>query len=44
MGETQLRPPEEQQAIWSAYEEMVAYAAAHLTVVTSEDIVELAKM
>lgn len=40
---SRLRPPEEQQAIWDAYEELVAYAAAHLTVITSEDIVKLAK-
>ncbi len=33
----------EQAAIWQAYEELVAYAAANLTVVTSEDIVEMAK-
>ena len=38
-----LRSPEEQQAIFAAYEELVAYAAAHLIVVTSEDIVEMAK-
>lgn len=38
-----LRPPEEQAAIWQAYEELVAYAAANLNVVTSEDILELAK-
>lgn len=37
-----LRTPADQQAIWNAYEEMVAYAAAHLTVVTSEDIIHLA--
>ncbi len=40
---SKLRSPEEQQAIFAAYEELVAYAAAHLTVVTSEDIVEMAK-
>lgn len=38
---SRLRPSEEQQAIWDAYEEMVAYAAQHLTVVTSEDIVTM---
>lgn len=38
-----LRTVEEQQAIFAAYEELVAYAAAHLIVVTSEDIVEMAK-
>ena len=40
---SKLRLPEDQQAIFAAYEELVAYAAANLTVVTSEDIVELAK-
>ncbi|MBI5963200.1 MAG: hypothetical protein HY863_06980 [Chloroflexi bacterium] len=40
---SKLRPPEEQQAVFAAYEELAAYAAAHLTVVTSEDIVEMAK-
>jgi hypothetical protein len=40
---SRLRPPEEQQAIWAAYEEMVAYAAQNLTVVTSEDIVTMAQ-
>lgn len=38
-----LRPPEEQTAIWQAYEELVAYAAENLQVVTSEDILEIAK-
>jgi hypothetical protein len=28
--------------IWAAYEQLVAYAAQNLTVVTSEDIVVLA--
>lgn len=37
------RTEADQAAIFAAYEEMVAYAAAHLTVVTSEDIVEMAK-
>ncbi len=37
-----LRSPEEQQAIFAAYEELVAYAVSNLTVVTSEDIVALA--
>lgn len=36
------RAPEEQERIWQAYEELVAYAAAHLRVVTSEDIVAMA--
>lgn len=40
---SKLRSPEEQQSIFAAYEELVAYAAAHLTVVTSEDILKLAK-
>ncbi len=40
---SKLRTPEDQQAIFAAYEEMVAYAAAHLTAVTSEDILEMAK-
>jgi hypothetical protein len=38
-----LRPQEEQQAIWDAYEEMIAYAAENLAVVTSEDIVRMAQ-
>jgi len=33
-----------QDAIWEAYEEIIAYAATHLSVVTSEDIVNLEKM
>lgn len=37
------RPADEQAAIWQAYEEFVAYAAANLNVVTSEDIVAMAK-
>lgn len=37
------RSAEEQAAIWQAYEELVAYAAANLNVVTSEDVVALAK-
>jgi len=36
------RPQEEQDAVWAAYEALVAYAAEHLCVVTSEDIVRLA--
>jgi hypothetical protein len=40
---SKLRPPEEQRAIFTAYEELVAYAAAHLTVVTSQEIVDLAR-
>lgn len=34
----------EQDAIWAAYEEMVAWAAANLRVATSEDIVALAEV
>ena len=37
------RSEADKAAIWQAYEELVAYAAANLTVVTSEDIVSLAK-
>lgn len=36
------RSPAAREKIWSAYEELVAYAAAHLRVVTAEDIVKLA--
>ncbi len=39
---SQPRPLENQEAIWAAYEELVAYAAANLSVVTSEDLVALA--
>jgi len=37
------RSEADKAAIFAAYEEMVAYAAQHLRVVTSEDIVKLAK-
>lgn len=37
------RSEADKQAIFAAYEEMVAYAAANLSVVTSEDIIKLAK-
>ncbi len=37
------RTEEDKAAIFAAYEEMVAYAAANLTVVTSEDILQMAK-
>lgn len=37
------RTKEDQAAIFSAYEELVSYSAVHLTVVTSEDILEMAK-
>ena len=40
---SKIRSPEDQQAIFAAYEELVSYAATHLTVVTSENIVEMAK-
>ncbi len=36
------RPERDKAAIWAAYEELVAYAAANLSVVTSEDIVAMA--
>ena len=38
-----LRTEADQAAIFAAYEQLVAYAASHLTVVTSEDIVLLAQ-
>jgi hypothetical protein len=38
-----LRPASDQQAIWLAYEQLVAYAAQHLQVVTSLDIVRMAE-
>ena len=37
------RAPSEQRKIWDAYEALVKYAAAHMTVVTSADIVQMAK-
>ena len=37
-----LRTPADQQAIWQAYSNLVAYAAQNLEVVTSEDILKLA--
>lgn len=37
------RTPEDQAAILTAYEELIAYAASHLTVVTSQDIVAMAR-
>jgi hypothetical protein len=36
------RLPENREAVWSAYETLVAFAAANLDVVTSEDLVERA--
>ena len=38
-----LRTEADQSAIFAAYEELVAYAAANLTAVTSEDILKLAQ-
>jgi hypothetical protein len=40
---SQPRTSTNQQAIWDAYEALVAYAAANLKVITSEEIVALAK-
>lgn len=40
---SRVRSESEQAAILAAYEELVAYAAANLRVVTSEDILRLAK-
>ncbi len=37
------RSAQEKAAIWAAYEEMVAFASRELTVVTSEDLVKLAR-
>jgi hypothetical protein len=37
------RSASDQEAIWAAYEELVAYAAENLAVVTSEDLVNLAE-
>ena len=39
----QMRGAENREAIWKAYAEMVAYAAANLDVVTSGDIVKMAE-
>jgi hypothetical protein len=39
-----LRTDADQSAIFAAYEELVAYAASHLNVVTSEDILALAQI
>ena len=38
-----LRAEKDQAAIFAAYEELVAYSATNLTVVTSEDILEMAR-
>ena len=37
------RPQRDRQAVWKAYEQIVAYAAANLKVVTSQDIVKMAE-
>lgn len=37
------RPAAEKEAIWAAYEGLVAYAATNLTVATSAEIVEMAR-
>ena len=36
------RSPADRERIWQAYEKLVAYAARHLVVVTSEDIARMA--
>lgn len=40
---SKLRPASQVEAIWEAYEELVAYAAANLAVVTSAEIAALAE-
>ena len=40
---SRLRSASDQAAIWEAYEALVAYAASHLQVITSQDLVQLAK-
>ncbi len=40
---SQPRSQQSQELIWKAYEELVAYAATHLSVVTSEEIVAMAQ-
>jgi acetyl esterase/lipase len=40
---SQPRSQKSQELIWKAYEELVAYAATHLSVVTSEEIVAMAR-
>jgi hypothetical protein len=40
---SRLRPPAERDAIFAAYERLVAFSARNLAVVTSEDILELAR-
>ena len=39
---TTFRSEQEQQAIWTKYEQMVAWAAQHMNVVTSKEIVQMA--
>jgi peptidoglycan/xylan/chitin deacetylase (PgdA/CDA1 family) len=39
---SRLRPASEQAAIWAAYEALLAHAAVHLDIVTSEDLVRIA--
>jgi hypothetical protein len=41
---SRLRTEADQSAIFATYEEMVAYAATRLAVVTSEDILDLWKL
>jgi hypothetical protein len=43
LDDSRARKKEETEAIFKAYEELVAYAAKNLCIVTSEDIVALAK-
>jgi hypothetical protein len=42
-GQSKPRPPAEQEAIWQMYERLVAYAAAHLRVITSADLPSLSQ-
>ncbi len=42
-GSSQVRPEREQEKILAAYEALVAYAAEHLQVITSEDVVRMAE-
>lgn len=37
-----IRPPGKRDAIWRAYDALVAYAAGFLYLMTSEDIVRMA--
>ena len=38
----ELRDAANQEKIWKTYEELVAYAATHLSVITSADLVKMA--